>query len=74
MDENENYLQEQITRFKIKARQFLKDNTKAFIVDTKNTYYFCLIDEPLEEAFFWVTNFKGQREGQKEKIYWILFL
>jgi len=37
----ENEIRNKIERWTIKAEAFLKNNTKAFIVDINNTYYFC---------------------------------
>lgn len=65
----ENDLRQTIERFKIKAEDFLNNNIKAFIIDTNNTYYFCNIVFVGDEGVY-VQNFKGVREGQKERIFW----
>ena len=65
----ENDLRETLERFKIKAEEFLKDNIKAFIVDVNNTYYFCDIIF-VGETTIMIQNFKGKREGQKERLSW----
>ena len=64
-----NEIREKIERYKIKAEDFLKTNTRAFIIDTNDTYYFCDIVIVGEEGLY-VQNFKGPREGQKERIFW----
>lgn len=64
-----NEIREKIERFKIKAEDFLKTNTRAFIIDVNNTYYFCDIIVVGEEGVY-VQNFKGPREMEKERIFW----
>ena len=65
----ENEIRDKIERFKIKAEGFLKDDTRAFIVDVNNTYYFCDIIF-VGETTILIQNFKGPREGQKERLSW----
>lgn len=65
----ENEIRNKIERWTIKAEAFLKNNTKAFIVDINNTYYFCDILFVGEDGVY-VYNFKGQRAGEKENIFW----
>ena len=65
----ENEIRDKVERLRIKAELFLNSNIKAFIKDTNNTYYFCDI-LTIGEAFVYVQNFKGQRQGVKERIFW----
>jgi hypothetical protein len=65
----ENELRQTIERQKVKAEDFLNNNIRAFIIDIKNTYYFCDIIF-VGDAFLFVQSFKGSRMGMKEKIYW----
>jgi len=65
----ENEIREKIERWKIKAEGFLKTNTRAFIVDVSDTYYFCEILFVGEDVIH-IQNFKGPRMYEKERIYW----
>ena len=65
----ETEIRERLERFKIKAEEFLKNNTPAFIVDVNDTYYFCDIIL-VGETTVLVKSFKGHRINQQEKIYW----
>ena len=65
----DNEIRETIERFKIKAEGFLRNNQRTFIVDIKNTYYFCYIIFVGEDSVH-VQNFKGSRKAEKERIYW----
>ena len=65
----ENDLRETLERFKIKAEEFLKSDTKAFIVDTNDTYYFCDIIF-VGDSTVLIQNFKGPRSNQQEKLFW----
>lgn len=62
-------IKEKIERLRIKAEIFLKNNTRAFIVDTSNTYHFCEI-LLVGEDYLYIYNFKGNRGGEKERIVW----
>ena len=62
-------IRERLERLKIKAEEFLKDDTRAFIVDVNDTYYFCDIIL-VGETTITVQNFKGPRANQQEKLYW----
>lgn len=62
-------LREKIERWKIKAEGFLKNNTKAFIVDLNDTYYFCHIVFVGEDCIH-VQHFEGSKKFEKERIYW----
>ena len=65
----ENEIRNKIERFKIKAEGFLKADVRAFIVDVNDTYYFCDIIL-VGDLSLLIQNFKGKREGQKEKLSW----
>lgn len=65
----EDELRNTIERWQIKAEAFVNENTKAFIVDIKGTYYFCHIIF-VGQDYIYVKNFKGPRIENKEQIYW----
>ena len=66
----ENYeLREKIERWKIKAEGFLKEDIKAFIIDTNDTYYFCDIIF-VGENYLVVQGFKGVRKAEKDRLFW----
>jgi len=60
---------EKIERLKGKAEIFLKNNTKAFIIDTADNYYFCYI-LLVGEDYLYVQHFTGKKKGEKERIVW----
>ena len=60
---------EKIERFKAKAEIFLKNNTKAFIVNINNDYYFCDI-LIVGEDYLYVQHFAGKKKYEKERILW----
>lgn len=62
-------VREKIERFRIKAESFLKTNTRAFIVDTNNTYYWCDILFVGEESIT-VEAFSGVFKDVKKRLYW----
>lgn len=62
-------IKDKIERYKGKADSFLIKNKKAFIVDIKDTYYFCYI-VLVGEEYLYVKNFSGKRKGEKERIDW----
>lgn len=61
---------EKIERFKIRAELFLKENTKAFIIDTREDWHFCYISEISEDKIE-VIEFTGKLAGQKNIINWV---
>ena len=65
----ENDLREKLERFKIKAEEIANENLKAFIIDVNDTYYFCNIIF-VGHATILIENFKGQRAGDREKLFW----
>ena len=62
-------VKEQVERFKGKANVFLKNNIKAFIVNTSDDYYFCYILS-IDEDYIYVEHFTGKHLGEKDKILW----
>jgi len=62
-------IREKIERFKIKAESFLKTDTRAFIVDTNDTYYWCDIIFVGEETIT-IEAFDGVFKGVKKRLYW----
>ena len=48
---------------------FLKNNTRAFIIDTFNNYYFCDI-LVIGEDYLYVQHFTGKKKLEKERILW----
>jgi len=67
--ETNNELKEKIERMKLKAEVFLKNNSKVFLVDIKDTYYFCYILF-VGEDYIHIQHFKGNYIYGKERIYW----
>ena len=65
----ENEIRIKIERWKIKAEDFLKNNIKAFIVDTNNTWYSCEI-VLVGDVSLLIKNFEGDNIDIKQKIYW----
>ena len=64
-----NELREKLERLRIKAEGFLKTNTRAFIVDTNDTYYFCDIIFVGEDTLT-IENFKGIYANIKKRLFW----
>jgi hypothetical protein len=60
---------EMIERYKGKAEVFLKNNTRAFIIDISNNYYFCDI-LVVGEDYLYVQHFTGKKKLEKERILW----
>jgi hypothetical protein len=58
-----------IERFKIKAESFLKENIRAFIIDTNNTWYSCDI-VLVGETYLTICNFEGEDIGINKRIFW----
>ena len=65
----ENDIRDKIERWKIKAEIFLKNDTKAFIIDVTDQYYFCEVIFVGEDCIH-VQGFKGKLSGEKSRIYW----
>jgi len=60
---------EKVERYKGKAEVFLKNNTKAFIVNINEDYFFCDI-LLIGEDYLYVRHFTGKKKGEKERIVW----
>lgn len=60
---------EKVERFKGKAETFLKNNTRAFIVDISDNYYFCYI-LLVGQDYLYVQHFTGKKKLEKERILW----
>lgn len=66
MDEG---IRQRIERWKVIAEIFLKNKTKAFIIDIKNDYHWCYITKVNEDDIE-IKNFDGSRKYEEERIYW----
>ncbi len=66
MDEG---IKEMIERWKVKADIFLKNNTKAFIVDIWDNFHWCILLS-FNEDFVIIKNFMGTRKFEEERIMW----
>lgn len=66
---NENEIRERIERWKINAESFIKTDTRAFIIDTNNTYFFCDIIFSGED-YIYFKPFKGNNCGIKTRKFW----
>lgn len=62
-------IKEMIERWKVKAEIFLKNNTKAFIVDVFDNFHWCIILSFNDDAII-IKNFKGSRKYEEERIFW----
>ena len=69
MEKEKEILKEKIERFKIKAELFLKNNTRCFIIDVYDNYYFCDILF-VGEDYLVVYGFDGVRKCEKDRILW----
>lgn len=65
-----NMIMENIERFKLRAALFLKENTKAFIIDSNDSWHFCYITK-INEDKIKVLEFSGKLAGQDNVINWI---
>ena len=65
----EDGIRDKIDRFRIKAEEFLEENIKVFIRDTKDNYYFCDILF-VGQNYLLVQDFKGSRKAEKSRIWW----
>ena len=65
----EEELRTKIERWKIKSETFLKNDTRAFIVDANDQYYFCNILFVGEDTIE-VQGFIGKLMNVKSSIYW----
>lgn len=62
-------VKEKVERFKAKAELFLETNTRTFIVDAAENYYFCIIIS-IGEDYLYVEHFTGKKKGERERILW----
>lgn len=62
-------IQDKIERLRAKADIFLKDNLKAFIIDTAENYYFCYIVFVGHNSIY-VQHFDGKKKGENERIFY----
>ena len=60
----------QIERHKLRADLFLKEKTRAFIVDAFNNYHFCYIEKNGEDKVK-VSEFTGKLAGQINILNWV---
>ena len=60
---------EKIERYKLRAKLFLKENTKSYIVDARDDWHFCYILDVGEDKIK-VKEFTGKLEGQESFINW----
>jgi len=67
--ETDTNIQEKIERWKILADVFIKENTKAFVKDIYDNWYFCYIIFNGVDSVH-VQHFKGKKKFEKERIYW----
>jgi len=63
-------LKDKVERLRMKAKVFLDTNTKAFIVDINNNFYFCDI-VVVDENFIKVFGFAGTRKDQGDKLFYV---
>lgn len=64
-----NELREKLERWKIKAEVFLKNDTRAFLIDTNNTWYWCDIVFVGDDTVT-IQPFKGIYAGIKRRLLW----
>ena len=60
---------EKVERYKGKAEVFLRNNIKAFIINTAGDYFFCNI-LLVGEDYLYVQHFTGKKKSEKERIVW----
>ena len=63
-------IKENIERFKLRADLFLRENTKAFIIDARDNWHFCYI-EKINKDKVEIKEFSGKLTGQSNIINWI---
>lgn len=62
-------VKDKIERLRGKADVFLKNDIKAFIINTKGDWFFCDI-LMVGEDFLFIKNFAGKRKGKKDRLIW----
>lgn len=65
-----NDLRETMERWRVKAEILLKNNTRAFIVDIYDTYYFCDLLLVGEDTVMFQC-FKGNNSGTRKTLLWV---
>ena len=60
---------DKVERFKGKSEIFIKNNTKTFIIDIYDNYYFCNI-LVVGEDYLYIQHFTGKKKFEKERILW----
>ena len=63
-------IRNKIERWKLKAELFLEKNIKAFIVDIKNTYYWCDIIFVGENKIT-IQPFRNGKQLEKKLLFWV---
>lgn len=63
-------LREMLERWKIKAEIFLKNNTRVFLVDTHDTYYWADLIYVGEDTIT-LLPFDGEYKGTKKTLLWV---
>ena len=63
-------LRERIERWRLLGEVLLKNNTRVFLVDTNDTYYWCDLIYVGEDTVT-VLPFDGEYKGIKKKLYWV---
>ena len=61
-------VKDKIERLKFKEKIFRKNNTKTFIIDIDDNYYFCNI-LLVDEDYLHVKHFTGKKKGEKESAF-----
>jgi len=65
----ETNIQDKIERWRVLADIFIRENSKVFIKDIFDNYYFCEILFVGEDSVH-IQSFKGKRMYEKDRIYW----
>jgi len=58
---------QRIQELRERAKLFLDNNLKAFIIDNKENYYFCYIKD-VNDVLIRVNSFAGKRAGQNDEL------
>ncbi len=65
----EEEIKEKVERMKIKAKAFLKEKIKAFIIDISDNFRFCEIKE-VSDNWIIIEDFTGRRMGEITRYFW----
>ncbi len=63
-------IRDRMERFRIKAEIFLKNDTKVFLVDINDTYYWADLILVTEDTVT-VMSFDGEHKGIKKTLLWV---